>query len=79
MEICTTDYLRHTAQMAVVETLWQLHTLSVINSWRHTFHCVVAPTHHNVALQFFMLLALSYMMGVHGLRLLCSGMHDIVG
>jgi len=33
MEICTTDYLRHTAEMAVVETLWQLHTLSVINSW----------------------------------------------
>jgi len=44
-----------------------------------TFHCVVAPTHHNVALQLLMLLALSYMVGAHGLRLLCSGMHDIVG
>jgi len=32
MDIFTTDYLRHTAEMAVVETLWQLHTLSVINS-----------------------------------------------
>jgi len=25
MDIFTTDYLRHTAEMAVVETLWQLH------------------------------------------------------
>jgi len=33
MDIFTTDYLRHTAEMAVVETLWQLHTLTVINSW----------------------------------------------
>ena len=32
MDIFTTDYLRH-AEMAVVETLWQLHTLTVINSW----------------------------------------------
>jgi len=33
MDIFTTDYLRHTAETAVVETLWQLHTFTVINSW----------------------------------------------
>ena len=32
LNIFTTD-CRHTAEMAVVETLWQLHTLTVINSW----------------------------------------------
>jgi len=32
MDIFTTDFLRQTAKMAVVETLWQLHTLTVINS-----------------------------------------------
>jgi len=40
MDIFTTDYLRHTAEMAVMETLWQLHTLSVINSWWHLYTCV---------------------------------------
>ena len=35
MDIFTTNYLRHTAKMAVVETLWQLHTLTVMNSWPH--------------------------------------------
>ena len=28
-----TDCLRHTAEMAVVEPIWQLHTLIVMNSW----------------------------------------------
>ena len=32
MDIFTTDYKRHTVEMAAVETLWQLHTLIVINS-----------------------------------------------
>jgi len=32
LNIFTTDCQRHTAEMAVVETLWQLHTLTVINS-----------------------------------------------
>jgi len=32
MDIFTTDYQHHTAQMVVRETLWQLHTLIVINS-----------------------------------------------
>jgi len=27
MDIFTTDYQRHTAEMVVVESLWQLHTL----------------------------------------------------
>jgi len=31
MGIFTTDYVHHTAEMVVVETLWQLHTLTVIN------------------------------------------------
>jgi len=30
LNIFTTDCQRHTAEMAVVETLWQLHTLTVI-------------------------------------------------
>jgi len=38
MDISTTDYLRHTAEMVVVETLWQLHTLTVINSWLNIMH-----------------------------------------
>ena len=28
-----TSYCRHTAEMAVVEPIWQLHTLIVMNSW----------------------------------------------
>jgi len=32
MDIFTTDYKGRTAKMAVVETLWQLHTFIVINS-----------------------------------------------
>jgi len=43
MDIFTTDYLRHTAEMAVVETLWQLHTLSVINSWRNSSNPLKGP------------------------------------
>jgi len=31
MDIFTTDYQPRTAEMVVVETLWQLHTLIVIN------------------------------------------------
>jgi len=49
MDIFTTDYQcctalslslslsLHTAELVVVETLWQLHTLTVTNSWLHTF------------------------------------------
>jgi len=33
LNIFTTDCQRHTAKMAVVETLWQLHTVIAINSW----------------------------------------------
>jgi len=33
LNIFTTDCQRHTVEMAVVETLWQLHTLTVLNSW----------------------------------------------
>ena len=29
----TADYLRHPIEMAGVETIWELHTLSVIYSW----------------------------------------------
>jgi len=29
----STDYQPHTVKMVVVETLWQLHSLIVINSW----------------------------------------------
>jgi len=32
LNIFTTDCQCHTAEMEVVETLWQLHTLIVINS-----------------------------------------------
>ena len=31
--IFTADCLRHPIQMAGVETIWELHTLSVIYSW----------------------------------------------
>ena len=33
LNIFTTDCQRHTAKMAVVKTLWQLHTFIAINSW----------------------------------------------
>jgi len=33
MDIVTTDYLPDTSEMAVVETLRQLHTLTFMNSW----------------------------------------------
>jgi len=33
LNIFTTDCQLQTAEMAVVETLWQLHTLIVGNSW----------------------------------------------
>ena len=33
LSIFTTDYLRHPIQMVGVETIWELHTLSVIYSW----------------------------------------------
>jgi len=33
MDIFTTDYQVVLPEMEVVETLWQLHTLIVINSW----------------------------------------------
>ena len=33
LNIFTADCLCHTAEMAVVETVWQLHTIIVINSW----------------------------------------------
>ena len=29
----TTDCTRHTAKMVVVDTIWQLHTLIVMDSW----------------------------------------------
>ena len=31
----TTDCLHHTAEMVVVDTIWQLHTLIVMNSCMH--------------------------------------------
>ena len=33
LSIFTADCLRHPIQMAGVETIWELHTLTVINSW----------------------------------------------
>ena len=33
MDIFTTDYYIILPEMVVVETLWQLHTLTVMNSW----------------------------------------------
>ena len=33
LSIFTADCLRHPIQMAGVETVWELHTLIVINSW----------------------------------------------
>ena len=32
LRIFTADYLRHPIQMAGIETIWELHTLPVINS-----------------------------------------------
>ena len=39
LSIFTADCLRHPIQMAGVETIWELHTLPVINSWYYT--CIV--------------------------------------
>ena len=33
LRIFTADCLHHPIQMAGIETIWELHTLSVINSW----------------------------------------------
>ena len=33
-----TDWLGHTREMVVVETIWQLHTLIVVNPWLHSLH-----------------------------------------
>jgi len=37
LSIFTADCLRHPIQMAGVETIWELHTLSVIYSWLVTY------------------------------------------
>ena len=42
LSIFTADCLRHPIQMAGVETIWELHTLIVMNSW-------YTPTHINEA------------------------------
>jgi len=45
MDIFTTDYRRHTAEMVVGESLWQLHTLIVINSWwQYVYKCMHIPS-----------------------------------
>ena len=36
LSILTADCLRHPIQMAGAETIWELHTLPVINSWSPT-------------------------------------------
>ena len=42
LTIFTADCLRHPTQMAGIETIWELHTLTVINSWSISYNFVVA-------------------------------------
>jgi len=35
IDLFTADCLRHPIQMAGTETIWELHTLSVIYSWSY--------------------------------------------
>ena len=47
LSIFTADCLRHPIRMAGVETIWELHTLSVIYSWLHIIlHVYVQLCNH---------------------------------
>ena len=43
LNIFTATYLRHPIQMTGFETIWELHTLTVMNSWLNFYHISYKP------------------------------------
>ena len=75
LNIFTTDCQRHTAEMVVVETLWQLHTLTVINSCYHKAS-ITGSYCEASALSWSILLGAHSPLGVFSIVALTEQCHD---